>query len=166
MIIKKKDAVLMTQVLDILFKASKKNILLWDIIQNQNMLKATKEETDMFIKPNDKLSEFEQKRMDICKKHCDKNEDGTDKIISVMVNGNPTESFSGLDNNEEFKAEFAELKTEYEEVLKEREEQVKTFEDILNEEIDVNLKKLSVSMLPDEVLSGEIFQILSPILKD
>lgn len=92
--------------------------------------------------------EFEDARTEICIKHCDKNEDGSPKIEDDNYVGLPNDAFT-----EELKALIAEHQPKIDE-----------FNDFLKEEVEVDLFKLDVELLPSNTTALDMMT-LEPILK-
>lgn len=161
----KREMILMFNVIEEVLKVSKVSELNWKLIQNKNILKRYKEEIDEFLKVSEEFKQYEDKRNDICKKYSKKDKEGNPIIINI----NDKFIYDGLIDNKEFMKCALELNKEYEDVIKMRNEQVKHYDDvIMNEEVDLNdkLKKIKISLIPDNIICGELLECLIPIIEE
>lgn len=154
--------------IDEILKNSKESDLNWKLIQNKNLLKKEQELIDEYLKPSEKFTEYEQKRMKLCFDYCEKNEDNSPKITKVFdLQGNEREEFTGLRENKEFIEKFAELNKEYEFVLKENlDKQIFYNTTIINEEVEIKFKKIKVSQIKNDIINGQQMEILSELIED
>jgi hypothetical protein len=107
-------------------------------------------------KPSPKLQEYETTRIELCKKHAKKNDQG----VPVIVDNNYE-----IAEEAAFEAELAKLRMEYEEVIKEQEDRVNKLNDILKEESDVQPYQIKLEELPSDLVPS-IIRSLSPIIAD
>lgn len=100
------------------------------------------------LKPSEEYSAYEQKRIELCEKHANKDASGQPKTI---MNGTSYD-ISGEDGNikPEFTAEWEALKVENKEVIEGREAQIKMYEKSLEEECEVKLHKIKLENIPDD----------------
>lgn len=162
---KKKQLLLMLNVIQEILKVSKVSELNWKLIQNKNILKVYKEEIDEFLNQSEEFKQYENKRIELCNKYAKKDKDGNPIIINISNKF----IYDGLENNKEFLFSVKKLNKEYEEVIKIRNEQVKHYDEvIMNEEVDLNdkLKKIKISSLPDNIICGDLLECLFPIIEE
>lgn len=104
--------------------------------------------------------EYEQKRQALCIDYANKKEDGS-PIINEQNNYDIPN-----DKMEDFRKKFAELNEEYKEYITKRSEQTKEIETFLQEEIEIELYKIPVNLLPENeaILTIEDIENLSPMI--
>ena len=103
------------------------------------------------------IEEFEAKRIDLCKKMADKDEEGNPLVVN--------NSFVLAENKAKFDKKLEKLRKEYEVAITTRETQDKDFQDFLKEEIEVDFHAIKVDDLPDNVTAQQI-GILDEIIVD
>lgn len=96
-------------------------------------------------KDSSEYSEFLQKRQLIGKEFADRDENGNPKI--QLIEGN--EVFLITERKDEANAKVSELVEEYKEVLEEKEREMKQFKDLMEEEVETDVCKISFKYLPD-----------------
>ncbi len=162
---KKKQLLLMLNVIQEILKVSKVSELNWKLIQNKNILKVYKEEIDEFLNQSEEFKQYENKRIELCNKYAKKDKDGNPIIINI----NDKFIYDGLENNKEFIFSIKKLNKEYEDIIKIRNEQIKHYDEIImNEEIEIDnkLKKIKISLIPDNIICGELLEYLFPIIEE
>lgn len=93
--------------------------------------------------PHPEFENYEKKRIEICEKYSDKDENGRPKMNNgqYVINKHMTH----------FVNEINTLKTEYPEVIKEVEETDKEFRDFLNSESKADLIKIPADKIPEDI---------------
>lgn len=109
-----------------------------------------KEIIQEILTATDEFKEFEDKRLDLCKLHSNKDEDGEAIVVD--------EKFDLIDEKL-FNKEFDALKDEYAEPISEREQQLKEFQEIMNEEISITFAKLTFEDLPTDISEKQLESI-------
>ena len=111
---------------------------------------------------DEKDSEYEKKRIELCKNHAKKDENGG-PIITERGHFD-----IAPENMETFQKEYAELNEEYKEVMEKRKNDAEAINKMLSEPIDIKLYKIKIDMLPnnEEVLTPEDIDYLMPIIED
>jgi len=109
------------------------------------------------LKPSKRFSEYDDKRVDVCKKYCDK--DG---------NGNPIirdGSYIGIEPNEnaDFDKEHGKLQEEYSETIEERKKVVDEYNELLEEEAKVELYMLKLENVPEQISADQLHGIMPMI---
>lgn len=100
-------------------------------------------------KRSDTYIEYDEKRMDACKKYADKGSSG-EPLMNFSRDGRPT-SYKITKNTEEFNEVVDALKKEYKEALEEEEERKKDFEEFLDSEEgseDIKFRTLALNRIP------------------
>jgi len=115
------------------------------------------EEAQKNQKLPDGIEEFESKRIELCKKMADKDEEG-----NPMVANN---SFVLVQNKQKFDKKLEKLRKDYDEPISLREKQDKEFQDFLKEEVEIDFHTINVNDLPDNVTAQQI-GILDEIIVD
>lgn len=116
------------------------------LFEEQEKIDPEKDRLAEVMKPSEKMQEFEQKRMAMCKQHCKK-----DKVGNPIMNGN---FFEGLKGNKKFEQAFNELKKEYKEDIEKFEEKNKELNELLVEEIEIKFDKIDLDLIPDGIMTG------------
>lgn len=138
-----------------ILKENKKNVKFNYLVAiNKSKIQPLVDIINDIKKPSDDYVQYEQKRIDICKKHCIKDEDGN----PVMKNVSGTEIFTGLDKNEKFKEEMNAFIEEKSAVLEEIQNKNKQLNELLNEEETIEWKAIDIDMFPDDLLEGNIIE--------
>jgi len=96
------------------------------------------------------LTEFDVKRLEICKECAKKDETGT----PIMIDG----KYAGLDGNDEFKIKFSALKDEFDPIVEE-------VNRILQENVEIDFYEVDLEDLPDKMTLAEV-ELLMPLIKD
>ncbi|MBD3260093.1 MAG: hypothetical protein GF334_00145 [Candidatus Altiarchaeales archaeon] len=119
----------------------------YGIAKNSRRIKDEVESIQEAMKP---VSEYEQKRIDLCKKYADKDDEGN-PILKDNV-------YQGLRDNEEFRKEIDALSDEYEKSI----EGVNT---ILSEETAIDFYEIPLDDFPEQISVGEM-EVLLPLVKE
>lgn len=105
------------------------------------------------------IQEFDKKRIKVCCEYADKDE-----------NGNPKLDKNNYSISEERRIEFDkaidELQKEYEPSFKEMENNQKEFNDFLDEDIEVDLHLIPMSVVPDTITVNEMDIIFPMIVEE
>lgn len=100
--------------------------------------------------PSRELVEYDQKRVELCNKHAEKDKEG-----NPLTTGNNYV----LANNEEFTKEFAVLQEEYKDHLLNHEKKLVEFRKILDIEVDVDIHRVFVNDCPADITTEEMESI-------
>lgn len=124
----------------------------------KNIAKVTEEckLIESIMKPSDKYSEYDQKRVELAKEFCDKNEDGSPK-----TEGNAF--VISAENRVNFEVEHTKLRAEYVEEISEFTKQQEDFNILLQEESDLVLFKISDALLPEDITASQVVAIMEII---
>jgi len=106
---------------------------------------------------NDRVVEFENKRLEVAKEYAIKDENGN-------IVYNQDENSFNINNINEFNEKINELSKDYGEDLIEHDNKRKEYEDILQEEIQINFYKVDFEQLPDFGISAEDLNTLSEMI--
>lgn len=121
----------------------------YSIKRNIDLLLPEVEAIDKAKLSSPEYMEYEQKRVDLVKNYAEKDDKG-----EPIIKDN---EFQGVDfSNPDFVAKYSELNKEYEKPLKE-------INDLLNEEVDVQLYKVNIKDVPNELESFDLHKIYSII---
>jgi len=105
--------------------------------------------------PHPDYINFENERTLLCKIHCEKDENGN-PILQYNPDG--TQAFKIMDM-QAFNTEFAEIQVKYEDVLKDMQDAKRDFDDFMEKDSDVELKKVNVNDLPDDISANFLEKI-------
>lgn len=107
-------------------------------------------------KDNPKYVEFLEKRQQIGQECADRNENG--EPILQTIHGQ--QIFIIKERKDEANEKINKLNEEYSEVIKEKEEEMKQFRELLEEEISVDMCKVSFDYLPEDADYGKLKYII------
>lgn len=122
------------------------------IARNSGHLKAEVDALTEVQKPDEKIQEYEQKRMELIKKYSAKDEHGAPIQVSPG-------SFK-IGNMDKFESDVAVLDKEYFETLEENKRKNKEFVELLKEKTSIEMHGYKFSDLPDEIDGNEMEQIM------
>ena len=99
---------------------------------------------DETLKPSPKFMEFEQERYKLCAEYSSKDDNGKPNTVNGQYD---------IQNKEEFDKKLKELKEDpkWVDIVKEREEQYAKYQEILQLDSDVQLHKIKIDDVPDEL---------------
>ncbi len=117
------------------------------LLKNKNKIK---EELEILDNLQKDLNEFEEKRLNLCAKYVDRDENNAPIIEN--------EEFKGVAENPQFKIELIDLKNKYEKLFTE-------INSILEEEIEIDFYLINFEHFPEIIKPAEI-EILSIMIKD
>jgi len=109
-------------------------------------------------KSNPRFEEYLNKRKQIGEECADRDEQGQPKL--VMVEGNQV--FQITEKKEEANSKIVDLIKEYNDVIEEKQEEIKQFGELMKEEIEVDVCKISFEFLPEDA----DYNALRPIIKE
>lgn len=137
----------------------KKTKLAYALLQNASRISKIMQPVEVVQAQIDKLNnteltEYDTKRIDLCHEHAKIGEDGKPVIINV----DGVEKFE-MANKEEFDKAFAELRKEYKESFERQRELQKQLVEVLNEEVEIILEKISIDCLPPDMNLEEMEKI-------
>lgn len=155
------------RVINIILNKSSESDLNWVVIKNKKILEKEKELLDEYRKPSEKFMEYENKRIELCKKYANKDEKGNvlfDDVIDLQ--GNRNKEFSGLRDNQEFQEKFKLLIDDYKDELEEENKKLNYYENIIkNEEIETPLNKIKTK-IPNGIISGKDMEFLLEMIDE
>jgi len=105
--------------------------------------------------PGEDYIKYEQERTNLCALHSEKDENGN-PILEYLPNGQ--QSFKIADMKK-FEEEYSKLAERNKELLESIAENKKEFEEFLEKEADVELKKISIDDLPDDISASFLEKI-------
>ncbi|NPV12976.1 MAG: hypothetical protein HPY57_14515 [Ignavibacteria bacterium] len=105
--------------------------------------------------PHPDYINFENERTLLCRTHCEKDENGNPQL---QYNPDGTQSFKIIDMAK-FNDEYQILAKKYEDVLKDMQDAKKDFDEFMEKESDVELKKVRLEDLPDDISANFLEKI-------
>ncbi len=109
------------------------------------------------IKPAEKYTEYDKKRMELCEKYSEKN----DNDEPITENGQYK-----ITDRVEFDKSIDELKKSYNGEIESRVKQLDEYKELLNKETVLELHKISLGDLPKDITSGQLNSIYEIIKED
>jgi len=126
------------------------------VFKNKDLLDKEIEDLNKVKKePHPDYINFENERTLLCRLHSEKDEDDNPVL---QYNPDGTQAFKIL-AIEEFQKDYEKLAKKYDDVLNDMADSKKEFDDFMERESDVQLKKVSVDDLPDDVSAGFLEKI-------
>lgn len=125
------------------------------VAKNKKLIETEIEALNVALKASEKYTEFDTKRVELCKRLADKDEKG----VAKMDNN----SFVIIANKEEFDKELEALRTEYKEEIDAREAQIKKFNEMMEEESSFVPHKIKLADLPANITAKQttdLFEII------
>jgi len=132
------------------------------LAKNQRRIETELTDMQTKLKFTDKYKEFDEKRIELCKKHGDKDENGKAKQIPDPMNPD-NKMFLGIDDNPEFDKEIEKLTKEYQKEVDDFKDRLKQYNELLQEEIKFELHMISIDDIPPEITAEEIAPLINMI---
>lgn len=129
----------------------------YTVAKNIRILKPEIEALTEAEKPTEEFTKYEEERINLAKKYSKKDDEGESIIKDKKF---------VLENKKEFDKEFKKLKEENKEVLEGREKQVKEYLAVLETESSVELQKIDLSDVPDNITTNQMNSIYDIITTD
>jgi len=123
------------------------------VSKNSKNLSEEVEACQKSMEPSKGFIEYEEKRITLCKEHCDKDEKGEPVVTDSH--------FVGLKSNNGFDKAWGLLKSEYAETIEEREKMVEEYKEFLQEEVDVELYKVNLEDVPEDISVEQLHGIMA-----
>lgn len=117
------------------------------IAKNRNLVDVEVKALKEALKFSEKYTEFDTKRVELCKRLADKDEKGVAKMEA--------NAFVIVANKEEFDKELETLRAEYKTEIDAREEQLKKFNEMLEEESSFVPHKIKLADLPAAITAAQ-----------
>jgi len=116
------------------------------IWKNKNILINELKIIEETLVKSDKYKEYDEKRWKICEKYCKKDEKWN--FIYKIIEG-----ISNYDilNEDKFQKELSKLNLEFEKEITEFKEVLKVYNQFLNEKSKIELEKIKMDNIPDEI---------------
>lgn len=119
---------------------------LYGLYRNLEELEPEIKAIDAAKKPSDKYEEYQNKKTAIGEKHSDRDENGK----PILVEGVGGEMYKIEKNKELATQELYSLNEEYSETIRERQKGLKEFMDLMEDEIEIDICKVSFKNFPDK----------------
>ena len=126
------------------------------VSRNINKLKSEAESLQKAISPMPLFVEFEKERIELAKSHAKKDESGKPQA---------KEGSFVLEDPVKFEAEFDKLKKKHKEAISEREKQEDDFKLLLEEEVEIELYKVKLDDVPEEITAQQL-HFVSEIIEE
>lgn len=128
------------------------------VTRNINRLKQEIETLDKVMEVKDDYKEFDTARLALLEEHSKKGEDGKPLLI---------EDAGGqrYDVQDTFAAAFEALKEEHKEAIEAREAQIAEYNELLTTDTPIDLFKVKLSLVPEEITAAQMFAI-EPIIQE
>lgn len=124
------------------------------IAKNINILKPEVEAIQETAKPREEFGTYDKARVELCKKHAKKDEAG-----EVMMKGNDFD----IEDMRAFSKELKKLQEEHKQALDDREAQMKELDTLLKEESTIELHKIALADVPEDITTVQMNSIFSII---
>lgn len=125
------------------------------IIKNMKLLEAEIESIQKALKSDEKFEEFEKKRVELLDKY------GLKKNGNFVSENNQVV----LKDAEGFDKEFSVIQEQYADIISSRAQQLKEYSELLQQENDIQLKKIDISWMPEDIETKDM-NILYPLIEE
>ena len=122
----------------------------YSILKNKRRIEEEIKLFEEVIKPNPGFEEYERKRIVLCEIHSEKTEQGNPVIVGDKYK---------LIDVDVFNIELEKLKEGYQDVINERINQINEYNLILDEDIHIDMMKISFNDLPLDITSKQLESI-------
>lgn len=140
------------------YKGAKFNYFL---AKNDRLIRGELSIIDEIMKPSPEFLKFEQERYKLCAEYSNKDEHGTPIIRNNSYDIN-------IERKDEFEKKLEELKNKPENipVVKQRDEQFAKYKEVMDVENDIQLHKIKLSDIPDDLSKDYIDGLFDLIIQD
>jgi len=136
------------------------------VSRNISLLKPEIEALEKALEPSDEYKKYDEKRIELAKKYSKKGEKGEKGEPLTMPNPENPKLFEYvLEDKEGFQKDFEALKEENKEIIEKRNAQIKEQDDFLKTDSTIELFKVSVSEVPQNITVAQMNSIY-PIVTD
>lgn len=118
------------------------------IAKNINLLKGEVEAIQKSYEANEDFVKYDQERVELAKKHSKKD----DKGEAILINGNQFD----IEDLKAFQNEFNILKETHKEAISNREKQLKEVEELLEKENPIELYKIKMEEIPEDIKTEDM----------
>lgn len=125
------------------------------VARNISILKPHVESLQKAQEPTEEYKKFDSERVELAQKHAKKDEAGepVTEVVSPDVTRYVFDDMSG------FEKDFEKLKKTHAKAIEERETQVKEYNELLEKDVPVELHKVKLADVPNEITSQQMTQI-------
>ena len=109
------------------------------------------------VKRHSKEKEFERRRVEICEKYCDKDDDNNPVLEH--------DAFQGLQDNADFDTDMDKLRKEFKAVMDHREKEKKVFDARLEEEVEIDIHKVFLDIIPEAITANQLAGIMPMVIE-
>jgi len=110
---------------------------------------------DATIKPTEKYKEYDKERVELCKEHAAKDDNGMPKMTHSPSNPR-VEVFVGLENNPKFDKAAGVLKAKYKGAVETRETTLEKYGEVMDEEIKFELHMIQFEDVPENITGNQL----------
>lgn len=108
------------------------------------------------VEADEQFQEYDKKRVELAKEHAQKDEKGEPKVENSQF---------VLEDQKAFEKEHALLRDEYADTIAKRENQLAEYKELLEEDVAVELHKINISQVPDDISTEQMYAIL-PVIEE
>lgn len=119
----------------------------YTIIKNKKVIEEEIKDLEEVVKANPEFEKYEQERIQLCELHSEKGEDGKALIDD--------QKYKIIDQTK-FDSELESLKGNYGDSIKERFNQIDEYNKMLDEDIEMDIKKLNFDDLPENITTDQL----------
>ena len=125
------------------------------VVRNKKACGAKVEEFKEALKPSDRFTEYDKKRVELCKTHAKKDESGE----AVVVNGEYR-----IADVQAFTNDLNTLQGEYRDAIDDYTQKIKGFDDIADEDAGIILEQVSSDDMPKDITPSQL-EVLYEMVK-
>lgn len=119
----------------------------YTIIKNKKVIEEEIKDLEEVVKANSEFEKYEQERIQLCELHSEKDEEGKALIED--------QKYKIIDQTK-FDGELETLKGNYQESITERFKQIDEYNKMLDEEVEMTIKKLNFDDLPENITTDQL----------
>jgi hypothetical protein len=126
------------------------------VSKNKKFIQDELELVEKTLVQSDAFKEYEGKRVELCAKHSNKQENGEPVMKDNMYD---------IIDRKKFDKELKVLQAEYKEAMDEHLQKVKDYETLLEEDSDIEFKTIKLEVVPTEITASRLDPILFMIVE-
>jgi len=144
---------------------NKSALFTYALVKNTEIIRIEIKAILAVFEPSEAFKEYDDKRIELCKKYADKDEKGEPIKVPIEEGSNIVRFIMSTENKELFDAELKILNECNKYNIDTRNEEVESFNKILDTEADIKLEQVSMADVPADI-SGEELENIKEMIKD
>lgn len=137
----------------------------YNIARNLSLLKPLMNSFDKALAIPKEFTEYEKARVELAKKHADKDEKGKPKTEQISIPGVMEKTHFVIKDMPAFEKELDELQEKHKGVIDARQKQLDEYKALQDEEVEVEVISIPQMLLPADITTKELTSIF-PLLEE